>query len=76
MLVSDRLDNQLKENLLKLFVELDQSNPETFEAIKNGWTEAKQAQQYIAIGSEYYEPFKKQLGDRKTTITILQQFTN
>jgi phosphonate transport system substrate-binding protein len=76
VLLHTRLSVQVKDALITLLTELDQRNNAALESVKNGWSEAKQAEKYIIIDDQYYAPFRKQLGDKKTMTAILKQFAN
>jgi len=76
VLIHDRIDPELRESITGLLLRLDQTDSDALEAVKRGWSEAKHAERYIAIDSTWYDPFKAQLGSRKSMTKILKQFSN
>ena len=76
VLIHDKTDPMLRDSLTTLLLELSHANSKALEAVKDGWSEAKQADHYIKIGASYYQPFREQLGDEKTMAGILKQFAN
>lgn len=76
VLFHDRLPASLRAKLNSVFLQLQQTNANALESVKNGWSEAKQAEKYITITDDYYTPFRNQLGDSKAMEAILKQFAN
>ncbi len=76
VLLHKRIATPLKDSLVQLLLNLHQSDKKALESVKDGWSEAKQAEKYIAIKDDHYGPFRKQLGDKKTMTRILEQFAN
>jgi len=76
VLLNKKLSEKLKQNIVDHLLKLDQTSPVTLEAIKAGWSEAKQAEKYIKIDRSYYGDFKNQFGDNKSMEKILKQFAN
>ncbi len=75
VLLHNKLSAKIKQQIVNHLLKLDQSSPATLEAIKSGWSEAKQAEKYIKINREYYNGFKSQFGNKKSMEDILKQFT-
>ena len=76
VLLHNRLELQVKDSLLSMLLQLHEVNNNALLAVKNGWSEAKQAEKFIAIKDDYYSPFRKQLGNKKAMTKILEQFAN
>ena len=76
VLFHNRLPDSIKQKIVSHLLKLDSTAPTTFEAIRLGWSEAKQADKYIEIDKHYYKTFKKQFGSKKAMETILKQFVN
>ena len=76
VLLHDRLSAKTKMALTSLFLQLHANSPSALESVKNGWSEARQAERYISISDSYYLPFRKQLGEENAMQNILTQFAN
>jgi phosphate/phosphite/phosphonate ABC transporter binding protein len=76
VLLHNRLSAATKANINRLLLALHNTEPATLESVKNGWSEAKQAEYYIPLKAGYYESFTRQLGDQPTMQKILKQFAN
>lgn len=76
VLVHNRLSWQIKDELRAMLLNLHLTNQPALEWVKQGWSEAKQAEKYIPVTRHFYTPFKQQLGDNKTMEIILKQFAN
>lgn len=76
VLLHKRLANPLKEKIITHLLNLYKNSPATLEAIKSGWSEAKQAEKYIKVNRHYYDPFKDQFSNKKAMEKILRQFAN
>jgi phosphonate transport system substrate-binding protein len=74
VLLHDRLPADLKKSIALLLTELHHTNSEALNAVKDGWSEAKQAEKYIPFTPGYYSAFTRQLGDKQTMERILKQF--
>ncbi|MCG2613055.1 phosphate/phosphite/phosphonate ABC transporter substrate-binding protein [Terrimonas sp. NA20] len=74
VLFNNKLSKQDIETLSRAFLELNEKDPESLNAIKAGWSEAKQATKYITITDSFYNPFRKVLGNQKDLERILRQF--
>jgi phosphonate transport system substrate-binding protein len=75
VLLHKRLSNPLKEKIVAYLLNLDKTSLKTFEAIKAGWSEAKQAEKYINV-DRHYDPFRRQFSNKKAMEKILRQFAN
>jgi len=76
VLINNALTIEMKAHISKMLLELHELQPESLLAVKNGWSEAKQAVKYIRIDADYYKPFEKQLGKRADLQKILKKFAN
>lgn len=76
VLLHNRLSKATKQKIVAHLLKLESTSPGTLEAIKSGWSEAKQAYKYIEVDRQYYDPFKNQFGDKKIAEHILKQFAN
>jgi len=76
VLVHNRLNRQIKDRLRAMLLDLHLSNQPALEWVKQGWSEAKQAEKYVPVTKSFYTPFKQQLGETKTMEMILKQFAN
>lgn len=76
VLLHNRLDDALKARITSLLLNLHQTNPAALESVKNGWSEAKQAEKYIGMDAGYYAPFKQQFGPASGMEKILARFAN
>jgi phosphate/phosphite/phosphonate ABC transporter binding protein len=76
VLFHNRLSEVVKQKMVEHFLKLDRTSPATLEAIKSGWSEAKQAEKFIKIDQLYYTDFKNQFDNPKAMENILKQFAN
>jgi phosphate/phosphite/phosphonate ABC transporter binding protein len=76
VLLHERLSNPMKEKIVAFLLNLDKSSHDTLEAIKAGWSEAKQAETFIRIDRRYYDPFRGQFSNKMAMERILTQFAN
>jgi len=76
VLLHNKLSHTIKQKIVAHLLRLDRISPTTLEAIKSGWSEAKQADKYIEIDKHYYKAFKNQFGNKKAMEKILKQFAN
>lgn len=71
-------NKNLKKSTIKriktIFLQLQTENNIALEAIKAGWSEAKQATYYININKHFYNPFTKSLGSKNDLQNVLKQF--
>jgi phosphate/phosphite/phosphonate ABC transporter binding protein len=76
VLLHERLSDPLKEKIVTYLLNLDKTSNNTLEAIKAGWSEAKQAEEFIRIDRHYYDPFRGQFSNKMAMERILTQFAN
>lgn len=76
LLINNRVSTPLRNSIVALLLELHQTNAPALEAVKKGWSEAAQTDQFIRLPKNYYQPFRKQSGDEKTMAKIIKQFVN
>ncbi|HET9429700.1 MAG TPA: phosphate/phosphite/phosphonate ABC transporter substrate-binding protein [Chitinophagaceae bacterium] len=74
VLFNKRFSSVVGNELLQAFLGLKDKDPAALEAIKAGWSEARQSTHFIPINRSYYDSFKKNLGRDKDLERILQQF--
>lgn len=76
VLINKRLSSEDKKIVSNLLSNLHTENPNAFEAIKSGWSEAKQADKFQLISDEYYNSFREVNGNRTDLDDILKMFDN
>lgn len=76
VLLNKHLSASLRKALTDELIILNENNPKALESVKDGWSEARDADKFIRIDSSYYKPFKKQLGEEAQLNRILKQFIN
>lgn len=76
VLLHKRLSKVNRQRIIAHLLKLDNTSPAALEAVKSGWSEAKQAYKYIEIEKSYYNPFKNQFGSKRSMEKILRQFAN
>jgi phosphonate transport system substrate-binding protein len=76
VLLNKMLPVVLKKQIASILLDLHDKNPKELTAIKDGWSEAKQAEKYIKITPAYYNSFKRQLGKEQDLIKIIRKFVN
>ena len=74
VLINKELSSEEKEIVSNLLLNLHIENPDAFEAIKSGWSEAKQADKFQLIADEYYNSFREVNGNRTHLNDILKMF--
>ncbi|HUC82136.1 MAG TPA: phosphate/phosphite/phosphonate ABC transporter substrate-binding protein [Flavisolibacter sp.] len=74
VLLNKNLNKKLRENITRELLQLHKSDGAALEGIKAAWSEAKQATHFIAIQSNYYNPYLAQFGEKKMIARIIQQF--
>ncbi|MEQ7800522.1 phosphate/phosphite/phosphonate ABC transporter substrate-binding protein [Pedobacter sp. ASV1-7] len=75
VLLNKQLPKQLRAEIITVLLKLHQQNPEVLTSVKSGWSEARDADRFIAIKSSYYQPFKSGLGNPDELSRIIRQFT-
>ncbi|MEJ8841367.1 PhnD/SsuA/transferrin family substrate-binding protein [Lacibacter sp. H375] len=76
LLINNRVAAPLRHSIITILLDLHNKNASALEAVKKGWSEAAQADQFIRLPKNYYMPFRKQSGDEKTMTKIIKQFVN
>ncbi|RYF86559.1 MAG: phosphate/phosphite/phosphonate ABC transporter substrate-binding protein, partial [Chitinophagaceae bacterium] len=76
VMVHRNIDAETKKIIGQALLSLHDDNPAAIESIKEGWSEAKQADRYIEITDAYYDKFRKTFGRRKDLQRILVEFAN
>jgi phosphonate transport system substrate-binding protein len=76
VMIKKTMDKNLQQKIIANLLHLHEQNKEALEKVKAGWSEAKNAEQYILITDNYYNPFRKELGKKKDLKRILEQFAN
>jgi phosphonate transport system substrate-binding protein len=76
LLINNRVKAPLRDSIIALLLDLHETNAAAIEAVKRGWSEAAQTDRFIRLPKDYYKPFRKQSGDKKTMTKIIKQFVN
>ncbi|AWX45664.1 hypothetical protein HME9304_02691 [Flagellimonas maritima] len=76
VLVNKEFSLEKQEMISNILSNLHTENPDAFEAIKSGWSEAKQADRFQLISDEYYNSFREVNGNRTYLNDILKMFEN
>lgn len=74
VLLTKEMTPRLREQVTAELLSLHQSNVPALEAIKEAWSEARQATHFIPITENYYQPFLLHLGTAKDVEAILKKF--
>ncbi len=74
VLINKNLSVVDQEAISALILNLHLKNPAALEAVKAGWSEAKQAVKFQSITDEYYDSFREVNGNRTRFTEILKQF--
>ncbi|MEO9964496.1 MAG: PhnD/SsuA/transferrin family substrate-binding protein [Reichenbachiella sp.] len=75
VLLNKRMSDSEKEKITTLLLDLHQVNAEALSSIKDGWSEAKQAEKFYAITDDYYDDFRSLNGQNTRLSEILNLFT-
>ncbi|MFA4868242.1 MAG: phosphate/phosphite/phosphonate ABC transporter substrate-binding protein [Pedobacter sp.] len=75
VLLNKQLPQRLKTEIVTILLKLHDQNPAVLSSVKSGWSEARDAERFIAIDSGYYQPFKSGLGSPDELSRIIKQFT-
>jgi phosphonate transport system substrate-binding protein len=73
IMINNRFSSTVSRELLNSFVQMHRENPGAFEAMKSGWSETKDATNFISISGSYYANFKKMLGTENEIQQVLKQ---
>ena len=63
-----------KEKITDLFLNLHKDNFTTLQSIKEGWSEARQAEKFYPIDDNYYDNFRMVNGNATDLSDILDLF--
>ncbi len=74
VLVSNQLSKSDKKKIFDLFLNLHENNPSALQSIKEGWSEAKQADRFYPITDSYYNNFRTVNGNTTDLSNILNLF--
>ena len=74
VLINKGLSLEEQEAIAKLILNLHLQSPEALEAVKAGWSEAKQAVKFQSITDAYYDSFREVNGNRTRFAEILALF--
>ncbi|MEL6536941.1 MAG: phosphate/phosphite/phosphonate ABC transporter substrate-binding protein [Bacteroidota bacterium] len=74
VLLNKELTSEEREEITHLLLNLHQENSAAFEAVKAGWSEAKQADQFQVISDAYYNSFREVDGNSTQLEDILNMF--
>lgn len=74
VLLNNSLTKSDKENITDLFLNLHKDNFTALQSIKEGWSEAKQAERFYPIADSYYDNFRMVNGNTTDLSDILDLF--
>ncbi len=74
LLVRKELPATLRATLQTTLLHLHKMQPEAFNAVKAGWSEAKGAIRYRVVDDRYYDNFRNLMGNRAGLVSILDRF--
>jgi len=74
VLVNNQLSKSDKKKIFDLFLNLHENNPNALQSIKEGWSEAKQADRFYPITDSYYNNFRTVNGNTTDLSDILDLF--
>lgn len=76
VLLNNSLTESDKENITGLFLNLHNDNFAALQSIKEGWSEAKQAEKFYPIADSYYDNFRMVNGNTTDLSDILDLFVH
>ncbi|MEM8846248.1 MAG: PhnD/SsuA/transferrin family substrate-binding protein [Bacteroidota bacterium] len=76
VLVNKEIRESEKENIINLLSNLHETHPEILNAVKDGWSEAKQAEKFLPISDMHYDGFRRINGNSSNLSEILDFFTS
>ncbi len=76
VLLHKRLGSRVRQQLTNALLSLHMQNNVALNAVKQGWSEAKEAEKFVLFSKNYYTPFLKQIGSKSAIKMILSQFAN
>ncbi|OJJ14210.1 hypothetical protein BKI52_43860 [marine bacterium AO1-C] len=74
VLVNKRMTLEDRKLITDILLNLHKENTPAFEAIKSGWSEAKQADKFQVISDKYYDSFREVNGNKTRLNDILKMF--
>lgn len=74
VLVNKRLSESDSDKLSQLLLRLHKTDPAALRSIKDGWSEAKQAEKFYPITDSYYDDFRRVNGNSTDLSEILRVF--
>ncbi|MDW3193982.1 MAG: PhnD/SsuA/transferrin family substrate-binding protein [Cytophagales bacterium] len=74
VLLNKRFSSSDRTRMTALILKLHEADPQALASIKDGWSEAKQAEKFHAITDKYYDNFRMVNGNRTDLSNILKQF--
>lgn len=74
ILLNKRFSAADRARIISLVLKLHETDPLALASIKEGWSEAKQAEKFHAITDKYYDNFRLVNGNRTDLSNILKQF--
>jgi phosphonate transport system substrate-binding protein len=74
IMFNNRFGSAVGGELLRAFLNLHKENPKAFEALKSGWSETKDASNFMSINGSYYNKFKSMLSSETEMQKVLKQF--
>jgi len=74
VLVNNKLSKSDIKEISDLFLNLHENNPNALQSIKEGWSEAKQAEKFYPITDSYYNNFRTVNGNNTDLPDILNLF--
>lgn len=74
VMIKNTLSKELTEEITQLLLSLDSTSPDVIESIKNGWSEAKQAEKFIPINDSHYDSFRRFENKDADLQSILNKF--
>ncbi len=75
VLFNNRFGSAVGRELQTALLELHQQDAVALEAIKSGWSEAKQTTHFVVINASHYDPLKRINKDQTEFRRILKEFT-
>lgn len=76
VLINKEFSVEDKKKISKLFLNLHDKNGDALEAIKKGWSEAKQADRFHQINDDYYDRFRTINNSNTNLPTLLEGIFN
>ncbi len=74
VLLNKEMGDLEKESIINLLSNLHETHPEILNAVKEGWSEARQAEKFLPISDKYYDDFRRINGNSSNLSEILNFF--